>query len=108
MKPTKQYHLISRDRERNLIFIASPPGHGELDVASAFRQIESVHWNKANHRKPWRVIYRDTQAQEWEISLDPSRWPRSYANWDRRFNPEVQRQRWHGVMWDTLKNSEAL
>jgi hypothetical protein len=105
MKQTKSYRLIDKDPSRNIVFVEAWPGEGELDLASAFRQIESLH-SKRNNNQPWRVVYKDNEKKEWLVSLNHSTWPKTYANWDRRFNPDVKTERWHGLVWDTLKNPE--
>jgi hypothetical protein len=99
----KPYYLVSAvDKQQGIIFVEPTVDSRDIDLGRIFRQIESEHY-KPNHMKPWRVIYKNMFGVDYEVKLDHSRWPRSYAQWDRRYNPDVKTEKWHGHMWDTLK-----
>ena len=101
MKPC--YIVSATDRDKNMIFVESRLSSREADFSRVFREVESQQYNP-NRTGPWRVIYKNNFGVEQEIKLAHT-WPRSYQNWDRRYNPEVTTEKWHGHMWDTLKAS---
>ena len=99
MKPC--YIVSSTDRAKNIIFVESRQPSQEADLSRVFREVESQQYNP-NRNGPWRVIYKTNFGVEHEVKLAHT-WPRSYENWDRRYNPEVTTEKWHGHVWDALK-----
>ncbi len=93
------YRLIDKDYDRKMIFVKSQSF--KSDLSRMFREIERDHYKKDRSR-PWRIIYKDGSGTDYEITLDES-----YQNWDRRYNPNIKTQRWHGYMWDILKGIEG-
>jgi len=97
------YYVKSIDANRNLIYLTYDAPIGFWDLGSLFRRIES----KYRHKKgtgylPWRMVLtslRNTSDKDIVVSLDEN-----YNNWDRRYNPHVKNERWHGLAWDALKN----
>lgn len=102
-KQTKPYYKVcSIDKNKGLIFVKSM--QKICDFERLFREIESKQ-SRLDYTKPWRVIYTDASGLDYEIKIDYTRWPSSYLQWDRRYNPCVKTERWHGFMWDDLKNA---
>jgi hypothetical protein len=101
MNTGKYYRVSEINRSKGVIFIESVKPIEDTDLSRTFREIEIVHYKKI--RKPWRVICKDSFGLDYEVSLDTTKWPNSYLNWDRRYNPDVKITRWHGHAWDTLK-----
>jgi hypothetical protein len=100
---SKPYYLVSAvDKHQGMIFIEPVDNSPNVNLGRIFRQIESNHY-KPEWLKPWRVIYKNAFGIDYEVKLDHTRWPRSYSQWDRRYNPDVKVERWHGHMWDALK-----
>ena len=98
------YIATAIDRDKNMIFVESRWTSKEADLSRLFREVESKHY-KPHYTIPWRVIYKNAFGVDYEVKLDHTRWPRSYSQWDRRYNPYVKTERWHGHMWDTLEES---
>jgi hypothetical protein len=103
MVAKRQYLVSAIDKSKGMIFIESADPTQVVNLPRVFREIESQHYNPK--KKEWRVIYKDIFGVDYEVKLDYTRWPRSYAQWDRRFNPHVKKERWHGHMWDALKGT---
>ena len=99
MKPC--YIVSSTDRAKNIIFVESRLPSQEADLARVFREVECQQYNP-NRTGPWRVIYKTNFGVEHEIKLSYT-WPRCYEMWDRRYNPDVTTEKWHGHTWDALK-----
>lgn len=99
------YYLRDKDTDRRMIFVESLALKSDLALLSRmFREIERDHY-KTDRSKPWRIIYKDSFGFDYEITLADNS-PFRYQNWDRRYNPQIKTQRWHGHMWDALKGVE--
>ena len=92
--------LINKDPARDLVYVACRDT--DPDLGRVFREVTRDVYSP----RPWRIIYKNAFDIDYEVKLDHSRWPRSYGQWDRRFNPDVVTERWHGVVWDALKGSQ--
>jgi hypothetical protein len=91
------YTLISKDPSRNLVYVACPdlirPNLGRI-----YREVRRAS-------RPWRIIFNDVTGKDYELVLARSFWPLG-KGWDRRSNPEVKLEPWHGVAWDALKGNQ--
>jgi hypothetical protein len=96
------YIISTIDKTKRMVFIE--PNDNNVDLSRAFREIESRVPGK-DFNKPWRVIYKNHFGVDYEVKIDYEKWPRSYLTWDRRYNPEIKTEKWHGHMWDSLKES---
>lgn len=102
-QPKPYYKVRSINKNKGIIFVESM--QKSCDLSRLFRQIE-VEQFRLNYTRPWRVIYKDASGTDYEIKMDHTRGPKSYLQWDRRYNPSVKTERWHGLAWDNLKNAE--
>jgi hypothetical protein len=81
---------------KNMIFFIEDICHltGEMSITNDAENV--CNYFRVKHGKGWRVVYKDTDGEWWEIVMTESRMSR-----DIGFRP------WHGVVWDTLQRIES-
>jgi hypothetical protein len=58
-----------------------------------------LQYFQQTHSKDWRVVYKDTDQEWWEIFWSPG-W--ETGDWRIAFKP------WHGLDWDILSQKETV
>jgi hypothetical protein len=100
---TMTYHVKTIDANRNLIYVGYDAPIGFWDLDSLFRRIESRYKHKKGDlNSPWRIVLtsmKNMADKDIVVSIDEN-----YNNWDRRYNPHIKSEPWHGLAWDVLKN----
>ena len=98
---TKPYYtLISKDPSRNLVYVTCP----DLIRPNLGRIYREVRKNSYAYR-PWRIIFKDFRGKDYELVMI-THWHEPTGGWDRRTNPPIQLEPWHGVAWDALKGNQ--
>jgi len=90
--------LINKDPARDLVYITC--AEVKPNLGRVYREVRRASYA---HR-PWRIIYKDFWDTDYELVMLPC-WPVG-GSWDRRTNPPIRLERWHGVAWDALKGSQ--
>ena len=91
------WQVTAKDPDRNLIYVVCPD-HAKPNLGRVFREVSRAS-------RAWRIIYKDFWGKDYELVLLPH-WHDPLGGWDRRSNPPVRLQRWHGVAWDALKGHQ--
>lgn len=81
---------------KNMIFFIEDICHltGEMSITNDAENV--CNYFRVTHGKAWRVVYKDTNQEWWEIVPVESK-TGVYV----RFDP------WHGVVWDKLRKVHA-
>ena len=90
--------LTDKDAHRNLVYVTcreSKPNLGRV-----YREVRRASYGY----RPWRIIYKDFWGTDYELVMI-THWHAPAGGWDRRSNPPIRLERWHGVAWDALKGN---
>ena len=87
-------HVVEVNREHKIVFIedfANVTGAMSItnDAENVLRHFQE------QHSGDWRVVYKDTDGEWWEIVNEPS-----LLSYDIVFKP------WNGLVWDILSRKE--
>lgn len=95
-----QFAMIMKDHQHNIIFIediANLTGGMSItnDAENVFEHIDINYSHEAPTPLFWRVVYRDTNNEWWEMIpiLDD----------DSGKNRLMRFEKWHGHEWDALR-----
>jgi hypothetical protein len=99
MKMRAQFAMVHRDYRRNIIFIEDIANHTggctiTNDAEAVFNHLDTHYSHDAPTPGYWRVVYKDTEGEWWEIK-------KSYGT---DFESVVF-EKWHGHEWDALKGN---
>ena len=87
--------IVDADAKNRIIFIEDMCDKtGEMSITNDAENV--LQYFQQTHSKDWRVVYKDTNQEWWEIV----RIYGSTANW---FGQTVSFKRWHGLAWDILQ-----
>lgn len=91
-----QFAMIEMDYDHNIIFIEDIANHTggctiTNDAEAVFKHIDDNYSYAAPGARLWRVVYKDTDNEWWEIKKT-----------DDDF---ILFEKWHGVVWDVLKGN---
>lgn len=97
-KMRAQFAMVQKDHEHNIIFIEDIANHtGGMtvtnDAEAVFKHIDETHSYDAPTMWCWRVVYKDTDNEWWEIVPNAVN-----GTWDN-----VTFEKWHSHEWDALK-----
>lgn len=92
--------MVEMDHDHNIIFIediANYTGGCTItnDAEAVFKHIDDNYSYAAPGARLWRVVYKDTNNEWWE--LVPEDHP-----WEGR---DIHFEKWHGHEWDALKGN---
>jgi hypothetical protein len=93
-----QFAMVERDHEHNIIFIEDIANHtGGMtitnDAEAVFNHIDITYSHEAPTPKFWRVVYKDTNNEWWEMIPEDHPWDGKIIHFEK----------WHGHEWDALK-----
>jgi hypothetical protein len=93
--------MVKMDYEHNIIFIEDIANHTggttiTNDAEAVFKHIDENYSHAAPSPSYWRVVYKDTDGEWWEIV--PGRQSRLGTF-------HVGFEKWHGHTWDALKGN---
>lgn len=85
---------------KNMIFFIEDICHltGEMSITNDAENV--CNYFRVKHGKEWRVVYKDTDGEWWEIVKNYGS-TRSWMGQGIEFRP------WHGVVWDRLQRIES-
>ena len=93
-----QFAMVEMDYKHNIIFIEDIANHTggctiTNDAEAVFNHIDENYSHAAPTPKRWRVVYKDTEGDWWEMIPHETRIGNMYMRFEK----------WHGIEWDTLK-----
>jgi hypothetical protein len=105
MKMRAQFTMVEMDYKHNIIFIEDIANHtGGMtitnDAEAVFEHIDENYSHAAPTPLFWRVVYKDTDNEWWEIVPTVGKYlgtPNTLLN--------VGFNKWHGHTWDALKGN---
>jgi hypothetical protein len=97
-----QFAMVLKDYVHNIIFIEDISNHTggttiTNDAEAVFKHIDENYSHAAPTPFFWRVVYKDTDNQWWEMIPTYN----EVGDTDR----EIIFERWHGHVWDKLKGN---
>ena len=97
MKMRAQFAMVEKDYKHNIIFIEDIANHTggctiTNDAEAVFKHIDLTHSHDSPTPFYWRVVYKDTSNEWWEIK----------KVFGTDFE-EIQFEKWHSHEWDALK-----
>lgn len=95
-----QFAMVDRDYDHNILFIEDIANHTggttvTNDAEAVFKYIDHMYSHTAPTPGYWRVVYKDTENEWWEMIPRESRIGNMYITFTK----------WHGHMWDRLKGN---
>jgi hypothetical protein len=87
------WQIQDRDSIRKIIYIVDNCWGNHLTITNDAEQVLNYH--KVTLGLDWRVVYKDTEGEWWEIVENKSNYWMGTA---------LSFERWEGEMWDILKN----
>ena len=99
-KMRAQFAMVKKDYKHNIIFIEDIANHTggttiTNDAEAVFKYLDQTESHDAPTPSLWRVVYKDTDNEWWEIK--PDRVMGIYGS--------MQFEKWHGHEWDALKGN---
>lgn len=93
-----QFAMVEMDYDHNIIFIEDIANHTggctiTNDAEAVFKHIDENYSHAAPTPMYWRVVYKDTDNEWWEMIATESRIGNLYIRFEK----------WHSHMWDALK-----
>lgn len=93
-----QFAMVEIDYKHNIIFIEDIANHTggctiTNDAEAVYEYIDECYSHAAPTPMYWRVVYKDTDNEWWEIVASESLTGRKIINFEK----------WHGHVWDALK-----
>jgi hypothetical protein len=97
-----QFALVEKDYKNNIIFIEDIANHTggctvTNDAEAVFKHIDETYSHAAPSPSFWRVVYKDTDNEWWEIV--------PVGRQSRLGSIFVRFEKWHGHTWDALKGN---
>lgn len=97
-RPRANFGVIEMDRNNNIFFIEDISDKtGGMTVTNDAEAVYEFINNNFSHTAPtplrWRVVYKDTEGEWWEMIPDVHAWS----------GLEIGFEKWHGLAWDILK-----
>lgn len=92
--------MVDTDYKHNIVFIEDIANHTggctiTNDAEAVFRHIDQTYSHAAPTPAFWRVVYKDTDGEWWEmIPYD-----------DGKTGMYMRFEKWHGHEWDALKGN---
>ncbi len=99
-KMRAQFAMLDKDYTHNIIFIEDIANHTggctiTNDAEAVFKYIDQTYSHAAPTPAFWRVVYKDTDNEWWEmIPYD-----------DGKTGMYMRFEKWHGHNWDALKGN---
>lgn len=98
MKMRAQFAMVEKDYKHNIIFIEDIANHTggctiTNDAEAVFKHIDVMHSHDAPSPLYWRVVYKDTNNEWWEMIREDHPWEGNIISFEK----------WHGHNWDALK-----
>lgn len=96
-----QFALVEKDYKHNIIFIEDIANHTggctiTNDAEAVFKYIDETYSHASPTPSFWRVVYKDTDGEWWEmIPIDTS----------QRRPYDIRFEKWDGLVWDILKKA---
>ena len=89
--------LVKQDYKHNIIFIedVGPGMTVTNDAEAVWKYIDENYSHAAPSPKYWRVVYKDTNGEWWEMIPEDHPWE----------GKEITFEKWHGHEWDALKGN---
>ena len=89
------WYLIRKDHAHNIIFIEDVNVGMSVtnDAENVYKYIDENYSHEAPTPMRWRVVYKDTEGEWWEMIPHETRIGNMYMRFEK----------WHGIEWDTLK-----
>jgi hypothetical protein len=85
--------IVDVDDKNKIFFIEDMCDKtGEMSITNDAENV--CNYFRVTHGKEWRVVYKDTNGEWWEIVRNTSYWLREGT---------VGFKRWHGLAWDILQ-----
>jgi hypothetical protein len=96
MKMRAQFAMVEKDYKHNIIFIEDIANHTggctiTNDAEAVFKHIDLMHSHDSPTPFYWRVVYKDTNNEWWEIKKTDD----DFMLFDK----------WHSHEWDALKGN---
>ena len=89
------WSIVETDNKNHISIIEDIANHtGQMTITNDAENV--LEYFQDHHGKNWRVVYKDTDGEWWEIVKIYG----STANW---FGQTVSFKRWNGLAWDILK-----
>jgi hypothetical protein len=94
------FSVLKKDRDNNIIYIRDTNVGMSVtnDAENVYNYINRTYGHEAPTWKRWRVVYMDSQNEWWEMIPEAQRYDIEYMRFER----------WHGIVWDVLKRSNAI
>lgn len=95
-----QFAMVEMDYKHNIIFIEDIANHTggctiTNDAEAVFKHIDENYSHAAPTPMYWRVVYKDTNNEWWEMIAEDHPWEGKVINFEK----------WHGHVWDALKGN---
>lgn len=89
--------FIKKDYANNIVYIEDVDVGMSVtnDAENVYNYINENYSHDAPTPKCWRVVYKDTQGEWWEMIPYDHAW----------CGLEIGFERWHGIEWDALKRT---
>ncbi len=105
-KMRAQFAMVLRDYEHNIIFIEDIANHTggctiTNDAEAVFDHIDITYSHDAPTPAFWRVVYKDTDGEWWEM-IPHHEDSFEAGGADLR---SVRFEKWHGHEWDALRGN---
>ena len=96
-----QFAMVEMDYKHNIIFIEDIANHTggctiTNDAEAVFKHVDENYSHAAPTPMYWRVVYKDTDNEWWEMIPTDT---------NRRFPYAIRFEKWHGLVWDALKGN---
>lgn len=97
-KMRAQFAMVDRDHDHNIIFIEDIANHTggttiTNDAEAVYAHIDQMYSHDAPTPKCWRVVYKDTDNEWWEM----------IPKYDDVGDIFMNFEKWHSHEWDALK-----
>lgn len=95
-KMRAQFAMVKMDYDHNIIFIEDIANHTggttiTNDAEAVFKHIDENYSHAAPTPLYWRIVYKDTNNEWWEII--------------EHHDEPLRFEKWHGHTWDALKGN---
>lgn len=93
-----QFAMVEMDYKHNIIFIEDIANHTggctiTNDAEAVFKHIDENYSHASPTPMYWRVVYKDTNNEWWEIIAEDHPWEGKVITFEK----------WHSHEWDALK-----
>lgn len=95
-----QFAMVEMNYKHNIIFIEDIANHTggttiTNDAEAVFKHIDENYSHAAPTPMYWRVVYKDTDNEWWEMIREDHPWEGHVISFER----------WNGLVWDALKGN---